>query len=351
MTSQRHIPSCSPILAAALNAAAGEQVARALCMELTLGGVLPSRVPLLPKPDAAGRITGEDGRSWTVPSFTALQSAFSKSIPIDINHSTELAAKAGGESPAAAWINSLSLGDDGVIYGAVAWTPRGEAAVANRDYRYISPVFVHRADGTIVRFTSAALTNTPNFPLALNRANPSNEPRNEDRPMWKALLAALGLAETATETDAITAVNALKTERQTALNAAEHPPLSKYVPRADYDAVVTASNAVQTELQGLKDKGRDAEITAEVDAAQRAGKITPATRDYHMAMCRREGGLEEFRKFIAVAPVVVDPKESGAGKHAEKEATGGALTEHQKAMCTRMGLAEKDYQAALATAA
>ena len=44
---------------------------------------------------------------------------------------------------------------------------------------------------------------------------------------------------------------------------------------------------------------------AEIEAALGAGKITPATVEYHKASCRQDGGLERFRDFVKAALLYV----------------------------------------------
>ena len=54
----------------------------------------------------------------------------------------------------------------GSIWADIAWTPRARDQVANREYRFISPVFTF--DGVtkqIKRLTGAGLTNNPNLEL------------------------------------------------------------------------------------------------------------------------------------------------------------------------------------------
>ena len=122
--------------------------------------------------------------------------------------------------------------------------------------------------------------------------------------MLKKILQALGLPEDATEDQALNTIGTMRTDLARAINQARTPPLDQFVPRADYDqALARATNSEQA----LADKARadlDAEITRVVDAALVAGKITPATRDYYAAMCQMENGLDEFRKFVAQAPVI-----------------------------------------------
>ena len=133
--------------------------------------------------------------------------------------------------------------------------------------------------------------------------------------MLKKILEALGLAAGATEDEAVAAIASLKSERDTAVAAAAAPPLDKFVPRADYDSAQARATAAEAE----RASARDDEIKAALDAAQAAGRITPATRKYHEGQCRIEGGLEEFRKFAADAAEIAgasgitgDPPRGGA---------------------------------------
>jgi phage I-like protein len=83
-----------------------------------------------------------------------------------------------GEAPAAGWIKKLFSvtphsplrlrGDKGGfkkasgVWAAVEWTPRAIEYLKNREYRYLSPVFMKRTeDNRVVRLLGAALTNTP----------------------------------------------------------------------------------------------------------------------------------------------------------------------------------------------
>jgi hypothetical protein len=63
-------------------------------------------------------------------------------------------------------------------------------------------------------------------------------------------------------------------------------------------------------------------------------------------MCRAEGGLEKFREYVKVAPVIAEPtrhidKKPGAETGAE------GLTQTQLAICRDMGMDPKAYAASL----
>ena len=125
-----------------------------------------------------------------------------------------------------------------------------------------------------------------------------------------AIALALGLNhETATEDEAVAAIKKLQSDRETALNAQKVPDLNLYVPRADYDMQLQKAINAQQQLDQIKKGQQETEITTEVDAAVKAGKVAPASRDIYLAFCRQEGGLENFRKLVEASPVIA--KESG----------------------------------------
>jgi len=266
------------------------------------GGEAPEWVMMVP---AGPVIEGRDGRSWNNDDPGGVVAAFraeGRDLPLDWEHSTELLAPEGRPAPAAAWIKEMEVREGGSIWARLDWTPKGAESVANREYRYISPVFIYdRETRRILRIPSAALTNRPNVRLgALNHYQPDNE----EEVMLKKLLARLGLPEDADEATALNAVQKLQTDLAAALNRSETPSLDKFVPRADYDAATARAVNAEQKLKEKETAELEGAIAAEVDAAVKAGKVTPATRDYYVAMCRQEGGLAEFKKFAAAAPVI-----------------------------------------------
>ena len=294
---------------------------RALNVELVEGKV-PEWIQLVPP---GLEIVGVDGRRFVnrdPAGVVAAHRTMGMDAPVDWEHATERRASEGLEAPAAGWIKEMEVREGGSIWARVEWTERGAAAIASREYRYISPVYVYSRKTLQLRgIPSVALTNSPN--LRQTALNNRQQNEQEEEPMLKKLLAALGVAEDATEETALNAVSKLKTDLATAENRAETPSLDKFVPRADYDV---ACNRAATAEQKLKDRAAaelEKEITTEVDAAVKAGKVTPGTKDFYTAMCRQEGGLEQFKKFIEAAPVVgdasgLDGKETPGGSEIEK---------------------------------
>ena len=80
-----------------------------------------SLVPLIAKPELASEMTPEQQRQRI----------------------TELEARAGA------------------LWARTRWTDQAAAALRAREYRYLSPWFMHTPDGVVTCLSGAALTNTP----------------------------------------------------------------------------------------------------------------------------------------------------------------------------------------------
>ncbi|MFW9266504.1 phage protease [Pseudomonas sp. NR3] len=300
-------------------------------------GQAPEWVELIPP---GPKVSGRDGRQWLFDEQAGalVQSSFTGraiDLPIDWEHATQHRATKGEDAPAAGWIKQLEIRNGG-LWGLVDWTPRGANQVVNREYRFLSPVFDYESDSTrIVRLVSAGLTNKPNFLLtALNQETLENSPVK----LSPALLAALGLPETATEEQAIAATTQLKTTAQ-AMNA-ERPNLEQFVPRADYNALesraINAEQALATQKKADHEKAVDALITA----ATQAGKITPATVEYHRAACHDETGLARFKAFVEAAPVVAAASNLGERK---PDNTATALNAEEQKVASLLGMSEAEF--------
>ncbi|MBR0100297.1 MAG: hypothetical protein IJP90_11370, partial [Treponema sp.] len=163
-----------------------------LCLNAADG--VPARIQILP---AGKEIVGVDGRRWKNSDPAALCAKMNASsrvtvkngCVIDENHSTDLAAPNGGEAPAFGWFRNFTTEADGSIWADVEWNSRGQKAVSEKEYKYISPVFTRDKDGNITEILRAALTNNPNLD---NPALNSSQETEEEKNMDKELCAALG---------------------------------------------------------------------------------------------------------------------------------------------------------------
>ncbi len=159
--------------------------------------------------------------------------------------------------------------------------------------------------------------------------------------MWKGLLALLGLAETASEEQATNAVRKLQGDLQTALNRAETPSLDKFVPRTDYGAVLARAINAEQKLADRDKADLEMAVNTAVDTALKDGKITPASKDFYLATCRQQGGLEAFKKFLETAPVI--GKTSGLdGKQPDDGVT--ALNAEQAKIAAMFGNSAEDLK-------
>jgi phage I-like protein len=301
--------------------------ALALCFE---GAAVPEWVQLTPP---GPMLIGRDGRKWTMSDPTAIVTAFNQTVaegydlPVDFEHSTHVKGTVGEPAPAVGWLKQMEV-RDGALWGRIEWNNAGHTAIASQSYRYISPGFhFHPQTLAVTRMVSAGLTNAPNFKLpALNR-----EDQMETDTMDKAVLEALGLALTATAEDAVAAIKQLKADKTLALNSAQTPDPALFVPKADHQLALNRL----TEFDTAEKARAETAITASVDAAIAAGKVSPASKEYHLASCRSEGGLDRFNAFIGTAPVIA-PAGQMDGKTVIS--TNSALSPEDLAVCRQLGM-------------
>lgn len=317
----------------------------ALCFALSpsSGDSAPSAITYLPSPGADGFIRGIDGRAWRLSDPGRVAASLTRKRAISENHAGRLAAPKGLPSPAFAWITAARADAGGVVVD-VTWTTRGKAAYLGGDYGYFSPEFLYDpATSEITAIVGGSLTNDPNLPqLALN-----SEHTQEQSPMsLKAIALALNLAETADEAACLAAITTLKSEKQTALNAAAHPDPQAFAPRAELQTALNRATTAEGELQKLKGDARETEINTAVQEALDAGKIIPATKDFYVGMCRAEGGLEKFKAFVAVQPQIAKPTTT-AGKPGAPAGADG-LSAEQLAVCSATGITPEQFKAAQA---
>lgn len=295
-------------------------------------GSVPDWVQLTPE---GPEIVGRDGRKWQLTNPQAVVDAFvadGLDLPIDYEHSTQIKAEKGEAAPAIGWIKELSV-RMGQIWARVEWTNAGNWSVAGREYRYLSPAFTFNEEtGEVIRMVSAGLTNQPNFKMAaLNRRGN----REESETMDPAVLEALSLAKNATAADAVVAIQSLKDAKTTALNSAQTPDATKFVPVATHELALNKITAFE-----VADKDReDVAVNASVDAAVAAGKIAPASKDFYIATCKANG-VEAFNTMIESAPVIAALSDLDDKDPDKKSA---ALTAEEIAMCKKMGMDEETF--------
>jgi phage I-like protein len=334
-------------------------------------GGLPEWIQLIP---AGLNIKARDGRSFDNPNPYHVVKAFNDDtidLPIDYEHASELDAARGSPAPAAGWIVELKVVEGGV-WGRVEWTKRGAESLETREYRYISPAFLHKGKN-VTKIVSAGLTNRPALDLpqlASDALTRGVKHRTMERTMDPKLLALLGLNADATDEQVLSVATQLKVdaekfrleneqlkkssasvekqleETKVALASAQkaEPSLDQFVPRADHDVVVARAETAETKLKEAAKTAHDEKVNTAIEKALEAGKITPATKDYYVSQCATEGGLEMFQQFVDAAPVVAPDTDLDIKRPTDKTQK---LTDEQRKIAQNCGVSEEQFLASL----
>lgn len=345
---------------------------------LSAEGAPPPWIMLMPTPKD-GVILTVDGRGpyrVSDPARLAANSMPSPRVPlpIDENHSTDLAAPEGRPSPARAWITELQARDDGThgpagIYGKVDWTESGKQLLADKAYRGISPVFMHDAGNTVTRILRASLCNNPN----LRDITALQTETNMD--LLVELRKILGLPETAdaaavlaavkdkmsggavatqaaalqSQVTAIAKAAGLKDDAEPAavLQAVTTLAAKKDAPgAAEFTALQTELASVTTKLNAFQADAAKARATTYVDAEIAKGRVgVKPLRDHYITMHTADPARVE--KEIGALPVIGP---SGALQTPPGNKDGKiALSAEQTATAKLLGIKPEDYAKTLAT--
>lgn len=259
----------------------------------------------------------------------------------------------GVEAPAAGWIKGLvDKGADG-IWAKIEWTERAKGYIKNKEYRYVSPVFlVRKTDKRVLNLINVALTNQPNIDGMVPIVNKGSFETlsNKEEVKMKRLFTLLGIAEDANEDAAIAAVNKLKAPAQMVANKAVLEAIGLKEGASESEIVGTVMAMKQghgqaqdmtQKITALEDrlKKRDAEEL--VVLAMKEGKISAAQKDWATEYATRDA--EGFRVFASKAPVVVPMGELGnKGATGNKGADG--LDEAQVQVNKQLGISAESFK-------
>jgi phage I-like protein len=292
----------------------------------TAEGAAVQRIMLLP----IGQVVLRDGRGPFLLAdrehaeavvAASLARAGNSDLMIDYDHQSHFGVGEGkgGRAPAAGWIKNLHA-DDAGIWADVEWTSAAQSALAEREYRYISPLFYAGKDGRVALLRNAGLVNEP----AIDALPAIAAAVQENDVGYTKIAAALGLPATATEDDILAALGAAAVgEKPKMVAAAAQFGLDA---AADLDAIVAAATAAgraspdpalfvpaadlasaTTRLQELETARREQLIAA----ASEQGRLTPAMAEYARNHCADADALDAY---IAASTVVVKPGEMLGGK-------------------------------------
>lgn len=329
--------------------------------EISEDGEAPQWINLLPSGtqiatgDTRGPYFVNDPQSIIDASFSDCDR-----LPIDENHSIDLAAPNGGASPARGWITEMQSRADG-IWGKVEWTGIGRDLVAGLSYRDISPVIVHCKDKIIQGIARASLTNTPNLKglVSLN-----SQQQDTDMTFMQRMAKLLGLAEDASEDDIAKAVEqkiddgakdndavALQsslTAIGAALGASGNDPdailEAARGAKAQDNEQITALQASVTELQStittLQGTTATDKATAFVDDAIKAGRVgVKPVREQYISMHAKDP--EGTEALINAMPILGPSGMTATPPNADGQTI--ALNAEQQILATTLGVDLEDY--------
>ncbi|WP_445372730.1 phage protease [Methylomonas sp. HW2-6] len=318
----------------------------ALAFEIAADAAAPTTAHLLP----VGPFRATDGRpydceAWQLDASIAANVILrlrdrANDTLIDYEHQSLRTEYNGQPVIAAGWFHDMEWRDGKGLYAiGVDWTAVAKQRIADKEYRYISTVFLYLATtGEVLDVISVALTNTPAVDglddlgedgmaaLSKRFSLPDPDPEHTDMATPQEELAALRVTHAQTET----ALAALTAERDT---------LS-----AKVAALTTERDTALGELAALNKQINDDRAAAE--AQQKTDLITAALTDGRMAPALKpwaeKQSLAALTEFLqTTAPLPITERQAGAG-----HATGtAALTAEQKAVAEKMGVTEEEFLA------
>jgi len=269
----------------------------------------------------AGTVSGRDGRGpYTVdgPAVLAAFAAHGGDLPVDYEHQSLVAADKAGPVPAAGWITALAERADG-IWGLVAWTARASELLAQREYRYLSPVFrFEPASGRVLALVGAALTHTPNLAelqAAASQETIFEEPQTvNDTELLERVRYLLNLPTLATIDDMLTHLQRLMERLATAEQAVTSAQAAASTPDPALWVAVSAHRELTERHAALTAEVAAAAAEAAVSAATAAGRLTPAMQPWARAYAAADP--VGFAAWSEAAPVVTPAAAAGAAESA-----------------------------------
>jgi len=227
-----------------------------------------------------------------------------------------------GLAPAAGWLKALEYVPGEGLWANVEWTEKARAALAAREYRYLSPVVIVRtSDRRAVELHSVALTNTPAIrgmkPLVNKDGTnatetpegPADSASSKETAMRDQLIGMLALKSDASDDEVLAAVKALVERAGEAENQVAEASKAAGLSPEKLAAGLLVLKQQAADTQALADRLAKAETTlAEqhcerlINAAKDAGKLVEAQEPWAKALIAKDPA--GFEAYVASAPVV-----------------------------------------------
>lgn len=322
------------------------------------------RIQLLPY----GEFRAVDGRPTDVPAWylteenghdvALLANSSRNQLVVDYEHQTLYKEKNGQPAPAAGWMRWLEFTPKG-MFAEVEWTDKAAAAIAAKEYRYISAVFSYDTKGYVTKIFHAALTNFPaldGMDEVLAAASAQILKPETEHPMKELLQQLFGLSE-AGEEELKAALSALlaakpkevalsadvfaqlaeKDSRIAALTAQNgKPDLTQYAPVSLVQELQNQVAALTAEREA--DKGGEL-----ITAALTAGKLLPAQKEWAEGVLKQPGGLAFLTGFIENAQPVAALSGTQTGGNSPEERVA-ALTAEEERAAKMLGMTTEEFK-------
>lgn len=249
-----------------------------------------------------------------------------------------------GDTRAAGWIVELVYVAGRGLFGRVEWTPRGTKEIADKEFRYSSPLFYFDPKtGAVTELLSVALTNNP----ALGDLGSVDLVR-------RAALAALPIGALANQFNATGGLPGNQTgesdmtPEQLAALSAERDGLKSTLATltGERDGLKAQVVALTGERDGLVSEKAQAALAAEKDehakllTAALSGekpRLMPAQKAWAEKLSL--AALKEYLDATAPLPLTQQQSDVSAGDGSH------GLTKDELAMCSRMGVTPEQYVA------
>jgi phage I-like protein len=339
----------------------------------------PREIKLLP--DGAFR-SSRDNRPTDAPAWImnaeaaaaiiAAQGELHSQFLIDYDHQTLRAEHNGKPAPAAGWSGRLEWRDgDGLYATELEWTEAALAAIAAKEYRYISPLIRYTPKtGVVTHLMMASLVNYPaidglnDLAAAAAELFPSD---SEDTPMdelLERLRWMLNLPITATAEEIAGELDKLKTQLAGAdgntvglaalltskdgqiaalsAQASAAPDPAEFVPKAAFDEL-------QGKLASLSGESLEDKVNALIEANDKK-ILGPNDKAYLIELGRKDlaalQGALDVRQLMAGHPMAALAGMQSAGK-SPPAATDAALDDAALAVCRQMNIDPDAYKQTL----
>lgn len=258
-----------------------------------------------------------DARLWdnTEADLDALEADFAaraQACPVLYNHDDK--------GPAAGWVTGWRRAAEG-LYVTMQLTPRAAQAVRDGEYLYISPHTFGTEDAAGKWHPSSALeislVHTPAQKLGPVKAANAQGGTTMDE-LLAQLRSALGLPDTASAEEVLTAAISKAQPAAATEPAAEAPPAAAVAPAAVVAPVANAASAQLTKLVADVEAIRTEPLFAEAfREARAAGKAVPPELEKLM----RKAGLETAKAMLSA----IQPGQTPAEGVVTKRAASGEL--------------------------